>query len=86
MNNDQYKQPNHSKADVMENKENTRDAKEHVARIKTQMGELIAHLHADISRVDDPKAKVLFEVSAEAITGLQKAFSDYEEKKEEAWK
>jgi hypothetical protein len=50
------------------------------------MGELIAHLHEDISKVDDPKAKVLFEVSAEAITGLQKAFSDYESKNEEAWK
>ena len=71
---------------MMENKEKPGDAKGHVARIKKQMGELISHLHEDISKVDDPKAKVLFEVSAEAITGLQKAFSDYEEKKEEAWK
>jgi hypothetical protein len=86
MNSNQYEQLNHSKADEMENKEKQGDAKGHVAKIKEQMGELISHLHKDISRVDDPKAKVLFEVSAEAITGLQKAFSDYEEKKEEAWK
>ncbi len=71
---------------TMENKEKPGDTKGHVARIKKQMGELIAHLHEDISKVDDPKAKVLFEVSAEAITGLQKAFSDYESKNEEAWK
>lgn len=43
---------------------------EHVARIKKQMGDLISHLKVDISRVEDAKAKVLFEVSAEAITGL----------------
>lgn len=71
---------------IMESNEKSGDAMEHVARIKKQMGDLISHLREDISKVEDSKAKVLFEVSAEAITGLQKAFTDYENKTEEAWK
>jgi len=39
-----------------------------------------------VEKVDDPKAKALFEVSAEVIDGLQKAFTDYEEKNEMAWR
>jgi hypothetical protein len=35
--------------------------------------------------MDDPKAKALFEVSAEVISGLQKAFEDFEKKNEKAW-
>jgi DNA-dependent RNA polymerase auxiliary subunit epsilon len=34
---------------------------------------------------DDPEARALFEVSAEVIDGLQKAFNDYEKKNESAW-
>ena len=59
---------------------------EHTAKIKVQLETLIQHLRSDVSKVDDPQAKALFEVSAEVIGGLQKAFSDYENKNEEAWK
>jgi hypothetical protein len=50
------------------------------------MKDLIDHLRDDVSKVDDPKAKALFETSAEVIAALQKAFTDYEEKNETAWK
>jgi hypothetical protein len=43
-------------------------------------------LREDISKINDPQGKALFEVSAEVIGGLQKAFSDFEKKNEEAWK
>jgi hypothetical protein len=59
---------------------------EHTANIKKEFSMLISHLREDVSKVDDPLAKALFETSAEVITGLQKAFTDYEQKNEPAWK
>jgi hypothetical protein len=60
--------------------------REHTANIKEEFSALIEHLRADVSKIEDPKAKALFEVSAEVIGGLKKAFTDYENKNEEAWK
>jgi hypothetical protein len=44
------------------------------------------HLRADIEKVDEPQLKAMFETSAEVIAGLEKAFHDYEEKNEPAWR
>ena len=44
-------------------------AEQHVTRLKTQLEELIAHLKDDVLQVEDEKAKVLFEVSAEVLGG-----------------
>lgn len=57
----------------------------HTAHIKAELNGLINHLRTDIAKLSDPKAKALFEASAEVLAGLQKAFVDYEEKKEPAW-
>jgi hypothetical protein len=62
------------------------DPAEHIANIKDEFGKLIDHLREDVEKVDDLRAKALFEVSAEVVTGLQKAFTDFEEKKEPAWR
>lgn len=64
----------------------TTDPKAHSANIKSGLQEMVDHLRKDISKVDDPKAKALFETSAEVINGLITAFSHYEEENEEAWK
>lgn len=64
----------------------TTDAKAHSENIRSGIQELIDHIKRDISRVDDPKAKALFETSAEVLGGLKTAFSHYEEGREEAWK
>lgn len=56
----------------------TPDPAFHVANVKGMLGELIAHLREDVGRMSEPKAQALFETSAEVLTGLQKAFSDYE--------
>ncbi|MGN6491894.1 MAG: hypothetical protein ACTHLE_07845 [Agriterribacter sp.] len=69
----------------MENK-NTSDPKAHTANIKKEFKMLVNHLREDITKVDDPAAKALFETSAEVIIGLEKAFTDYETKSEPAWK
>ncbi|HJS53097.1 MAG TPA: hypothetical protein VJ765_01095 [Chitinophagaceae bacterium] len=59
---------------------------EHTANIKNELIKLSVHLREDVEKVDDPQAKALFEVSAEVIDGLEKAFTDYEKKNEPAWK
>ena len=58
----------------------------HTQKIKARMHELIDHLREDIGKVTEPKAQALFETSAEVLTGLVKAFDDYEKKSEEAWR
>lgn len=58
----------------------------HTQKLKAQMRELIDHLRADVGKVTEPKAQALFETSAEVVTGLVKAFDDYERKDEEAWR
>jgi hypothetical protein len=61
------------------------DARMHAQNIKSELHELIAHLRRDVERVDDPRARALFETSAEVIGGLEKAFSDFESRNEPAW-
>ena len=67
------------------NPENSGDPLVHTAHIKAELNGLITHLRIDIPQMSDPKAKALFEASAEVLTGLQKAFADYEEKTEPVW-
>jgi hypothetical protein len=54
--------------------------------MKTRLQETVTHLREDIQKVDEPQLKAMFETSAEVLTGLMKAFSDYEEKNEAAWR
>lgn len=63
----------------------TSDPLEHTANIKKEFNKLSEHLREDVEKVNDPQAKALFEVSAEVIDGLEKAFEDYERKNESAW-
>jgi hypothetical protein len=58
----------------------------HTQKIKAKMRQLVDHLRKDIGKVTEPKAQALFETSAEVLTGLVKAFADYEKKREAAWR
>ena len=58
---------------------------EHTGNIKKEFRNLSEHLREDVDKVNDQQAKALFEVSAEIIDGLEKAFTDYERKNESAW-
>ena len=58
---------------------------EHTSNIKEEFAKLSSHLRHDIEKIEEPQAKAMFEVSAEVIDGLQKAFTDYEQKNESAW-
>jgi hypothetical protein len=43
-------------------------------------------MREDVKKVDEPQLKAMFETSAEVLTGLIKAFGDYEKKNEAAWR
>jgi hypothetical protein len=58
----------------------------HTRKIKVRMHRLIDHLRKDVGKITEPKAQALFETSAEVLTGLVRAFKDYENKAEEAWR
>lgn len=44
------------------------------------------HLREDIEKVEEPQFRAMFETAAEVLTGLMKAFGDYERKNEPAWR
>jgi hypothetical protein len=58
----------------------------HTQRMKKRLEETVAHLRQDISKVDEPQFAAMFETAAEVLTGLIKAFDDYERKNEAAWR
>jgi len=58
----------------------------HTHKIKAQMRQIIKHLREDVGKVTEAKAQALFETSAEVLTGLVKAFEDFEKKTEAAWR
>lgn len=58
----------------------------HTQKMKAELTALIAHLRDDVSKVDEPQFKAMFETSAEVLEGLVKAFSGYEKKNEAAWR
>lgn len=62
------------------------DPRHHTLKIKSMLSELIQHTREDISKIQEPKAQALFETTAEVLTGLETAFSHYEEAKEPGWK
>jgi hypothetical protein len=63
-----------------------RSSQHHTQKMKKRFQETITHLREDISKVDEPQLKAMFETSAEVLTGLMKAFDDYEKKNEAAWR
>ena len=66
--------------------ETDRDPRHHTQKMQTRLQEIIDHLREDIGKVDDPQMKAMFETSAEVLGGLKKAFSDFEQKNENAWR
>ena len=57
----------------------------HTHKMAARLRETIDHLRADVEKVDEPQFKAVFETSAEVLSGLVKAFNDYEKKNESAW-
>ncbi|WP_375263444.1 hypothetical protein [Palleronia sp.] len=63
-----------------------RNPRHHTQQMQTRLQEMMDHLRADIDKVDEPQLEAMFETAAEVLGGLKKAFSDYEQKNESAWR
>jgi hypothetical protein len=54
--------------------------------MQKRLADAVQHLRDDVGKVDEPQLKAMFETSAEVLNGLIKAFRDYEQKNESAWR
>jgi hypothetical protein len=59
---------------------NERDPHYHTARIADMLNGVIQHVRDDASKVEDPKARALFETTAEVLSGLATAYRHYDER------
>jgi hypothetical protein len=62
------------------------DPRHHTAKLRQMLSEIIEHARQDVGKVNDPKAQALFETTAEVLSGLEKAFEDFEQRAGPAWK
>ena len=62
------------------------EPRHHIEKMQARLKETIDHLRSDIDKVSEPQLRAMFETAAEVLTGLRKAFSDYEKKTEKAWR
>jgi hypothetical protein len=58
----------------------------HTVKIRKMLGDTIDHVRGDVSKIEDPRGQALFETTAEVLIGLTKAYEDYENRSEEAWR
>jgi hypothetical protein len=63
-----------------------RDPRHHTQKMRKALSDIRSHLREDIQKIDEPQLKAMFETSAEVLGGLEKAFKDYEQKNENAWR
>jgi uncharacterized membrane-anchored protein YhcB (DUF1043 family) len=63
-----------------------REPRHHTQKMQKTLQDIMDHLREDIEKVDEPQLKAMFETSAEVLGGLIKAFRDYEQKNESAWR
>jgi hypothetical protein len=66
--------------------DDSRNPRHHTHKMQARLEEIINHLREDILKVDEPQLQAMFETAAEVLSGLKKAFRDYEQKNESAWK
>ena len=62
------------------------DPKDHARKIADALHQLKDHCREDVGKVDDPRARALFETTAEVLGGLEKAMNDFRAAQEEAWR
>ena len=65
---------------------NDLDPRHHTQKMRKALKDIQDHLRDDIEKVDEPQLKAMFETAAEVLGGLAKAFHDYEQKNESAWR
>lgn len=63
-----------------------RDPRHHTRQIRQRLQDMTQHLREDVGKVEEAKARALFETTAEVLIGLDRAYEHYEQRSEEAWK
>jgi hypothetical protein len=66
--------------------EQSKSPEDHARACEHRIEELRNHLRTDIEKVHEPRMQAMFETAAEVLGGLAKAFRDYREKQETAFK
>jgi hypothetical protein len=67
-------------------KHESHDPKVHTAFMRQALKDVVDHLRRDIDEVHEPRARAMFETSAEVLQGLIKTYEDYDAGKEVAFK
>lgn len=62
------------------------DPRHHTTNVKRMLDNVTQQVRAEVGKVQDPKAQALFETTAEVLGGLRKAYDDFEQKNEPAWR
>jgi len=62
------------------------DPRHRTAKIEDMLNGVIAYAREDVSKINDPHARALFETTAEVLTGLVKAYEHFDQRSEEAWR
>ena len=62
------------------------DYRHHTRHIRDRLEEVMLHPREDIEKVDDPRARALFETTAEVLEGLIRAYEHAETQSEAAWR
>jgi hypothetical protein len=62
------------------------DPRHHTIKIRGMLDDTANHVREDVGKIDDPRGQALMETTAEVLTGLKKAYEDYESRSEEAWR
>jgi hypothetical protein len=65
--------------------ENNREPGYHVTNIRKMLGDAETHARRDAELVEEPRAKALFETTAEVLRGLSTAYDHYQQGTESAW-
>jgi hypothetical protein len=61
------------------------DPRQHTAKLRDMLTEVVRHAREDIGKIDEPKAQALFETTAEVCSGLTTAYEHYEQR-QPAWR
>jgi hypothetical protein len=62
------------------------DPRHHTTKLKQMLRDTAEHAREDVEKVNDPKARALFETTAEVLNGLTAAYEHFEQESEPAWK
>ena len=62
------------------------DPRHHTIKLKGMLRDVVQHAREDVEKVDEPRAKALFETTAEVLTGLVNTYEHFERRSEPAWR